>query len=617
MTTRCKPRPDRGRRGPARCAQGSEINQNRRQGCGRGQRRGLCPSAAVVGMMLLSMAGCAWETRDPRRRDLGVAPKSAEGAGSASFRDTIGELATFHGLAPMKVQGYGLVIGLGDRGSTECPPQILNRLAQQIEKRYPLRSNRVGMVSLTPERLIRDPDTAVVLVEGMIPAAMTKGSTFDVYVSAVPNTGVKSLRGGRLYSCELEYAVQMSTPTERVNVLSGRSLAEAAGPLFLNPFVEEGEGGTQTDPTQAFVLGGGRVLEDRRLRLVLTEPSASTAMRIENRINAKFGGGGKIADALSPTFIQLSIPDIYRDEPGHFMLLVRHLFLPDHDGFVAQRCRDLAAELVQPDAPHAAISVAFEGVGLPAMPVLTELYAHKKDYVAFHAAAAGLRLGDDVAVTALARVAEDQTSLLRFQAIRALATNPKLRSPLAPLRKLLDDVDPRVRIEAYEALVKLEDPMIERNIVGDDNFILDCVPGAQSPIIYARRTQERRIALLGDNVECRSPIFYRAPDGALMINADAGAESLTLLRTVPHTGSTSPPVPASPEVARLVRMLGNDVQQVQGRVTGLGLDYTAIVHALHTLCAEHAINAQFIFEEENLAELFGPRERSGRPESEL
>ena len=53
--------------------------------------------------------------------------------------------------------------------------------------------------------------------------------------------------------------------------------------------------------------------------------------------------------------------------------------------------------VISPTAPHALIAVAFEGLGRAALPELDRLYGHSKDYVSFHAAAAGLRLGDHIA----------------------------------------------------------------------------------------------------------------------------------------------------------------------------------------------------------------------------
>ncbi|MCC7291295.1 MAG: flagellar basal body P-ring protein FlgI [Phycisphaerales bacterium] len=577
-------------------------------------RRGALLSAALCGCLFF--ASCTWETEDYRKHALGVDPRKTAAASSASYRDTIGERATFQGLAPMKVRGYGLVVGLGKNGSTDCPPHVLNRLVQQIEKRYPLKSTRVSNVSLTPEQLIRDADTAVVLVEGVIPGAAAEGTHFDVFVSALPETETTSLRGGRLFTSELEYGVRVQDDSTDAIMLSGRTLAFSAGPVFMNPFTRDEGAATESNPKQGMILGGGVVTESRRLRLVLTEPSPSVAMQIEDRINTKFSKKGKVADAIAPAFVQLTIPEEFKDDATHFLLLVQHLYLPNQDGFPAQRSAELAQEMVQPGAPHVAIALAFEAIGDASLPFLTPLYAHKQDYVSFHAAAAGLRLGDDVAVQPLARLAGDKDSPFRFQAIRALGAAGKVRDAATPLRKLLDDPDPRVRIEAYEELARRGDPALDRSIVGGDNFVLDVVGSSQPPIIHARRSGERRIAVIGDALHCRTPVFYRSPDGVLLINAESQTDQLTLLRTVPASGHTSPPILAKPDVTPLITLLGEDAAEVRGNVTGLGLDYTTVVHALYTLCSSASIDAQFDLEEANLAEMFGPDDNAGRPESE-
>ena len=53
-----------------------------------------------------------------------------------------------------------------------------------------------------------------------------------------------------------------------------------------------------------------------------------------------------------------------------------------------------------------------------------------------------------------------------------------------------------------------------------------------------------------------------------------------------------------------------------GEVTGLGLDYGAIVRALYHLCEDQSVNAAFILEQPNTLELLGQPRRAGRPESE-
>ncbi len=572
------------------------------------------PAAVLAALAFLSgLPACTFDEEGGRRMDVGVEPTVVDASRSYSYRDTIGAEAFYEGLRSMRVTGYGLVVGLGRNGASDCPKDIFDRVVRDIEKQMRTGPSLLGASrSVTPEMLVRDPDTAVVLVYGDIPPAACAGDRFDVAVAALPGTDTKSLRGGRLYPCELEYSVAESpTAVQR----SGRTLGMAEGPLFLNPFVDE-DAATETTDLEAYVLGGGRATDDRRLQLALAEPSHSAARRIERTINAQFPGYRKVADAVSPAFVRLDVPERFRGDTEHFLGLVRAYFTPVTPGFIPQRCKELANEMVRPDAPHGAIALCFEGIGQPAMATLTELYTHPRDYVSFHAAAAGLRLEDHVAVDVMAAHAANPESEFRYQAIRALG-GASLATAATPLRRLMTDEDPRVRVAAYEELSARHDVSIRSERVGGDQFRLETIQSPRRPIIYARRTEERRIGLIGNGLRCMPPLFYASPGGALTVSAmEATDDELILVRRTP-SGATSPPIPCKLEVIELLRLAGNDPSEIKDLVTGLAMDYTSLVHMLHTLCASGSINADFILEEENVAELFGPTQRKRRPDSEL
>jgi flagellar basal body P-ring protein FlgI len=569
--------------------------------------------SSLVGIMLAASSGCFQEHENKAKIEVGVTHTESPFAKSAAYRDTIGALTYYDGMGPMRVRGYGLVVGLGKNGSSDCPRPIYDRLVQSLYKHHRFSSSVVGERNISPEQLIADPDTAVVLVQGEIPPAAVEETRFDVGVMALPGTQTKSLRGGRLFTADLEVFREVGPSAS----ISGQVLAMAAGPVFLNPFAE-GDAATKSNPLEGIVVGGGFVVKDRRVRLVLTQPSYPKARQIQDRINSQFSGPTKVADALSPSFIQLHVPQEYRDDTGHFLALVRSLYLTRDPSFEASRATTLAEEIIHPAAPHAQISQCFEGLGRAALPKLNELYAHNKDYVSFHAAVAGMRLGDHVACDCLAMHAAKVDGEFRYQAIRALAEAKGMGAAAVALRKLLHDSDTRVQIAAYEALVKRDDPTIESIPIAGDNFVLDHIPDASTNFIYVKRTVSRRIAMFGDKLQCSPPVLYRAPDGSVTINAGAGDEELTVLRSVVASGSMSPPIPAPRALPPLIRLLGNEAGIASGgAATGLGLDYGAVVRALYYLCQNHAINAKFILEQPTAAELFGPAQLAGRPESEL
>ena len=560
------------------------------------------------------VVGCTWKDEGKKQKlDLGVANRAGPLANSAAFRDTIGSLTFYEGMGPMRVRGYGLVVGLGKNGSSDCPRPIYDRLLQSLYKQHRFSSSIVGVKDITPEQLIADVDTAVVIVQGEIPAAAVEGTRFDVLVTALPGTQTKSLRGGRLFTADLE----VFRPLPSGGSISGQVLARAAGPLFMNPFAD-GESATPANPLEGTILGGGAALSDRRLRLVLSEPSYPRARQIQDRINARFSGPTKTADAMTPSFIQLRVPSEYHEDTGHFLALVRGLYLPRDPSFEATRVRALAEEIVHPTAPHAQIALCFEGLGRAALPALSALYTHPKEYVSFHAGVAGMRLGDHIAGDCLSMHATNPASEYRFAAIRALGEAKGLGGAAITLRTLLDDADPRVAVAAYEALLNRHDTAVQSHRVADDNFILDHVPTAATNFVYVKRSGARRLAIFGEDLRCSPPVLYRAPDGSVTLTADPDQENLTVLRTVVATGSTSPPISAPFELPALIQLMGRDAAVTPaGTTLGLGLDYGAVVRAIYHLCRTRSLNAKVILEQPNAAELFGPSRPDGRPESEL
>lgn len=551
---------------------------------------------------------------DRQKLDLGVDPSLGPLANSAAYRDTIGAYTYYQGLRPMRVRGYGLVVGLGKNGSRDCPRNVYERLVQSLHKQHRFSSTVVGVKSITPEQLINDIDTAVVIVQGEIPPGAVKGERFDVTVMALPGTQTRSLRGGRLYTAEL----MVYRPISQTVSISGRALARAAGPVFLNPFSGKASA-TRSNRLEATILGGGAALDDRRIRLVLVTPSYQRARQIQDRINARFPSVYKVADAVSPSFIRLKVPSEYGRDAAHFLALVRALFLSRDPRFDALRARALAEEIIQPTAPHARIALAFEGLGRAGLPVLDRLYGHAADAVSFHAAVGGLRLDDHIACDAMAMHAHNPDSPFRFQAIRGLADARSMAGAAIALRKLLNDEDPRVQIAAYEALIKRRDPIIQSTRIASDNFTLDRIATQKgNNFVYVKRSGSRRVALFGRDLVCTPPLFYRAPDGSVTINARSADETLTVLRVVVSSGASSSPVPAPLELPPLIQLLGGEAEVgLDGEVLGLGLDYGAVVRALYYLCHDRSINADFILEQPNVAEMFGPIAAPGRPESEL
>ena len=564
----------------------------------------------------LVLTGCAsinWSFLEPKKADTEsgkVHGTLAHPASSLAYRDTVAQYAWIEGMRKMQVRGYGVVVGLGDRGSGQCPRQIRDLLIQELAKQPEFQSSGPG--ELTPQQLIDSPGSAVVQVQGEIPAAATRGTRFDLYVQALPGTQTQSLNGGRLWPCSLRVYRDMAEDTS----IPGKVLATGQGPLFRNPFADEADAATKRNVRNAVVISGGITREDRRVRLMLAQPSYRQSGAIAQRINARFTGE-KIAAAESPSYIALRVPAAYRADPGHFLALVRHLYVPNHSGFLEQRCRDLAKEIVGPDTLYEDIALAWEGIGRPVTPTIRDLYGHAQKSVSFFSARTGVRLGDDLAAETLIRHASDADGGFRLEAIEELGRAGAVGGPYRPLRRLLDDPDPRIRVAAYEALHRARDELIAARRIGEDNFVLEQVPTSSENLIYATRSGDRRIAVLGTDVKCEPPLFYNDPGEQFLLSAEETDATLTVFRKAPRLGIVSPPIPVHYDLGALVSLLGNAPEKNErGEVRGLGIDYCTLVQALHELCRLRAVNAKFMLESPTTIEMFGPLTPTGRPEYE-
>jgi hypothetical protein len=78
----------------------------------------------------------------------------------------------------------------------------------------------------------------------------------------------------------------------------------------------------------------------------------------------------------------------------------------------------------------------------------------------------------------------------------------------------------------------------------------------------------------------------------------------------------SPQVRAEPDIYRLIELMGSEAGMNGDEVTGLGLDYGSIVRALYHLCADGAIEAEFVLEQPLTESVLTSARAVGRRESE-
>jgi flagellar basal body P-ring protein FlgI len=557
-----------------------------------------CRLSFVVATLLAGCAKGEWEQfaesfRHDAKKEQPLASPTGQGKTKAA-EGTIGPLVTIEGLQLTEVRGYGLVVDLVDTGGRDGPEVVKKYIQKEVRRRQD-----IGMPGIPVANLFNDLDAAMVEVKGWIPAGAQKGDRFDVVIDAL-GSQTTSLVGGRLVLCDLKLYAE--TPS---GIIEGKTLATASGPIFVSPFDREGRPTDKIDlRKQAWVLGGGLVKEPRRIRLTLNDPRYSIAQQIVTRINGRFGGVDPLADARSASFVDLKIPPEYKGRKRVFLEQVMHTTLNSNPVMLEKRAKDLVVEATHPDAEFETIALAWESIGRSVIPFIRDLYNHKLPETTYYAGRTGMRLLDNGGMEAVAKHARDPQSHYRMAAIEELGYAVTMYGAGQALKDLLDDPDEEVRIAAYIGLRRRPHPAVTRQVMDQDNLILDMVDSNGPHMIYVQRLDQPVIAVFGRQTRCAPPAIFPDPDRndkrrlLTTIGAQTGSNHLTIVYKNKRTGQVSPQLKAPLDVGELVRFLA-DSRQMDGKefVAGLSVPYSEVLDILQSFCGHGTIASRFVVEQ--------------------
>ncbi len=234
--------------------------------------------------LVLLLAPMALKAQEARIRDLTVEDKAV----------------------PVRLMGYGLVVGLdnsGDRVSGIKSGGMTVTSVVNLLRRFNIE---------VPADVVRMRNVAAVLVTAEVSPYLRPGGKFDVSIASVGDA--RSLRGGVLWTTPL------------LSDVGGTSMASAQGPILTsngssgNSFMRA----SYSNENAARIPTGGllesdlpRPKFDDAARLVLREPDVSTATSIAMSINRELGDGtAKVED---PGAIALTLkPDAKTDRAALF-----------------------------------------------------------------------------------------------------------------------------------------------------------------------------------------------------------------------------------------------------------------------------------------------------------
>jgi len=513
------------------------------------------------------------------------------------MRGTVASEALLIGYRPVIVRGYGLVVGLNGTGSRELPPNVRAHMIQEMARRG-FGSESMGFGKMTPEAVLDSPDTAVVIVEATIPPGASKGSTFDVRVFADPRTGTTSLEGGRLYTADLR-PVGENERLPPTGSKQANAIAQATGPLFINPFAEPGATARDTiDRTSGRILAGGVVTASIPVKLRIANPSHVRAEILQNAINARFPQEPRqpapTARGESDESIEITVPPSYVNREAEFIKLLEHTTITQ--SAIEAAAMTVRRALEANPAFAMAASWRWRAMGQRALPIIVELYDYPEELPRGAALRAGAYLNDARVIPHLIDMAQSASSTARLEAIRLLGEmriNPRI--DLA-LRELLNDDHVEVRLSAYESLEKRRDPMIERIAVGK-HFFVDVVQ-SDTPMIYIAQSGEPRIVLFGTDLAIDSPATLTAWSNRLMLKSETGDSKVEVYYRDENALQGTINL-VERDLPRFIHFLGQQTSPEQPE-PGLGLTYAQTVGAIHQIWRQGLIHADFRAEQDRI-----------------
>jgi len=517
-----------------------------------------CRASLVLAAVLL--AGCGRPTgsedSDDQLDELKLGP-------------TIGLVAAVVRPEPMAVEGFGLVGGLSGTGSAICPVQLRTYLRQYILTQLP-------DSSIDIDEFIDSPNTAVVRLEGNIPAIPSKGQKFDVRVRPVAGSDPTSLHAGWLYKAELR--------RQGTGGLQTRTLATVEGPVFINTL-----GTDAPEMTEGRVLGGGRALNDYTgvLRMRHTNYPAASATR--NRLNERFGAG--TATSVSANDVAFVIPPAYRRRPARFVLVLAATYLTETPELLETRIETFTHGLTVPAIAERS-EVTLEAIGRRCLVKLAPLLEADDEGVRLRAGRCMLNLGDDRGLAPLRTIAMDQASARRREALEAVVKAAQRNDAVLLARQLLRDSDSDIVIAAYEHLREMEDVAVRQEFIGR-SFYLEQVVQTDRKAIFVARTGEPRVVIFGAPLQCRDSLFVQAPQGRVVVDSRVGQDYVSLTRQAPQREGVIGPIRSGRDLSAMVRALGGERRARRGGPAGLGVPYADVIAVLEQLVAKEGVAAEF------------------------
>ncbi|MEG6585101.1 flagellar basal body P-ring protein FlgI [Dendrosporobacter sp. 1207_IL3150] len=234
-------------------------------------------------------------------------------AGPFAVNSRIKDIAKVQGVRSNQLVGYGLVVGLAGTGDSNKSLETIQSIANMLKT--------FGVTVNTAQ--LQSKNVAAAIITAQLPPFAKPGDTIDITVSSIGDA--KSLQGGTL----------LQTPLQAAN---GLVYAVAQGAVSTGGFAASSGGSSQQKnfPTVGTTPNGAIVERDvpmqfssnSTISLSLSQPDFTTASRVSEAIDSRFGG---ISIAKDPGTVQINIPHEYRNNIVGFIAAIEELAVtPDN-----------------------------------------------------------------------------------------------------------------------------------------------------------------------------------------------------------------------------------------------------------------------------------------------
>ena len=443
-----------------------------------------------------------------------------------------------------KIESATLVRGLRGTGADEPPSSyqqlVLNDLSRDIEKKRTAKSEIASL------------NTAIVLLETVVPPGARKGDRLDAKIKLPPGSEASSIQNGYVEDAEM-YQYMTADIIRR-----GYVLGVANGFVTLDPNLIENN--SPVAYKEGKIIGGAVVARSRPIWLEIKEDerSAGVAQRIEDVINKRFSytkpgyaGKKKVAEAKAGAArINLEVPEEYRDNVIRYVNVVLAISFYETADELNERVDRLAQQLLEPESSEFA-SLQLEAIGSSNAKVLDAIRRgldSPNDAVRFNSAitSAYFNVRQDRQKTAkiLAEFARTNATY-RPAALATLGVSMKTSFDVdSELRKLLSEQNIETRYGAFRALWTRNptDYMIQGENMADQ-FSYHCLNCGGSPYVHVSESSRPEIVLFNSDaiylqgaveIEANPRLTIRADEDGIVVKEYAAGDGIDEQRRVSY-----------------------------------------------------------------------------------